>query len=104
MSASPSRSVSPGDRSLRQRIEASSRPVIVRLHRMPRMIIPLVTVLLFAIGALAPVPYALVALALAFVFIAWIGYLSWPAVTGAGRLMRLAMLGLIVVLGVTRLS
>lgn len=107
MSAGPSRPITPsgtpGSATLRSRIEAVSRPLLVRLHRMPGFVVPMVTVLLFAVGALAPVPIAMAALVLAFVFIAWIGYLSWPAVNTSGRLLRLAMLTLIVVLAGSRL-
>lgn len=88
---------------LRQQVEAKSRPLLSRLHALPRLMIPIATVALIAIGAFTPMPYALVAFAVIFVFIAWIAYLSWPVVSACGRLMRLAMLALIVVLAVTRL-
>ena len=87
---------------MRQRIETSSRPVLVRLHRLPRLVVPLVTVLLFVIGALAPVAVGLTALAVALVFMTWIAYLSWPAVDTTGRLLRLAMLTLIIFLAASR--
>jgi hypothetical protein len=85
-------------------VETASRPVLARLHALPRLLIPLGTVVLIAVGAFAPTPLALVAFAVLFVFIAWIAYLSWPAVPFSGRLMRLAMLALIVVLAVVSLD
>lgn len=88
---------------LRQQVEAKSRPLLTRLHALPRLLIPLATVALIAIGAFTPMPYALVAFAIIFCFIAWIAYLSWPVVSTGARLMRLAMLALIVVLAATRL-
>ena len=77
--------------------------MLAALHRQPRPLVPIATVVLVAVGLLAPLPVALVALALVFVFVVWIAYLSWPAVTLSGRLMRLAMLTLIIVMIVTRL-
>jgi hypothetical protein len=90
--------------SLRAQVETASRPVLARLHALPRLLIPLGTVVLIAVGAFAPAPLALVAFAVLFLFIAWIAYLSWPAVPFSGRLMRLAMLALIVVLAVVSLN
>lgn len=90
--------------SLRARIEGVSRPVLVRLHGLPRLLVPLGTVLLIVLGAFAPLPYGLLALGLLFVFLVWIAYLSWPAVPAAGRLLRLTMLVLVVVFAVLRLG
>lgn len=87
----------------RHQVESVSRPLLVRLHQQPRLVVPIVTVVLVVVGVLAPVPVALVSLAVIFVFIAWIGYISWPAVPVGGRLMRIAMLALVVVLAGTRL-
>ncbi|GAA2109643.1 hypothetical protein GCM10009841_31100 [Microlunatus panaciterrae] len=86
----------------RQQVETRSRPALARLHEQPRLLIPLATLVLIALGAFAPMPYALAAFALVFAFIAWIAYLSWPVVPLSGRLMRLAMLALICVLAATR--
>jgi hypothetical protein len=36
-------------------------------------------------------------------FVGWIAYLSWPAVPASGRLLRVAMVVLVVALAVTRL-
>ncbi|HEX8511221.1 MAG TPA: DUF6703 family protein [Propionibacteriaceae bacterium] len=89
-------------RPLRLRIESASRPLLARLHALPRLLIPLATIVLIAVGAFAPAAPALVAFALLFLFIAWIAYLSWPVVTVSGRVMRLFMLVLIVALALLR--
>jgi hypothetical protein len=98
MPASPSSSPT-----LRRRVEVFSRPALIRLQHLPRMVVPLLTVVLLALGALAPLSVAYVALAVVLAFMAWIAYLSWPAVTTSGRLMRIAMVVLILALGATRL-
>lgn len=97
MSTAPS-----GSPGLRSQVETASRPLLAALHRQPRPLIPIATVVLVLVGLLAPLPVALVALVVVFAFVAWIAYLSWPAVTLSGRLMRLAMLTLIIVMTVTR--
>ncbi len=76
--------------------------MLARIHAMPRLLVPIGTVVLIALGVFTPLPYCLVAFALLFVFIAWIAYLSWPVVPLSGRLMRLAMLALIIILAATR--
>jgi hypothetical protein len=87
---------------LRARVETVSRPVLARLHALPRLLVPVSTLVLIAVGAFAPAPVSLLAFALLFLFVAWIAYLSWPVVPASGRVMRLAMLLLIVVLAVVR--
>lgn len=90
--------------SLRDRVEDVSRPLLRRLTDLPPMVVPLGTVVLVAVGVLAPLPIGLVALALVLLFIGWIAYLSWPAVGAAGRLWRVIMMGLIVTVAVSRIT
>jgi len=35
-------------------------------------------------------------------FLVWLTFLAWPAVGAGGKVLRLAMVGLVVVLGLTR--
>ncbi len=87
---------------LRARLEDASRPLLVRLTRLPRQAVPLATVALFAVAVLAPAPVAVAALVVIGLFLLWLTFLAWPAIGVGGKLMRLAMVGLVVVLGVTR--
>ena len=87
---------------LRTRVEGVSRPLLVRLTRLPKPVVPLATVALFAVAVLAPAPVALAALVLIGLFLLWLTFLAWPAVTTGGKLMRVGMVALVVVLGVTR--
>ena len=70
--------------SLRSRVEDASRPLLQRLHAMPQPVVPLLTIVLIAVGVLAPLPVGLVALALVLLLVGWIAYLSWP-VASTGR-------------------
>jgi len=72
------------------------------MHALPRLLVPLGTLVLVVVGTLAPLPVALAAFGIVLAFLAWIAYLSWPAVGLSGRAMRLAMLVLVVVLAGTR--
>jgi len=89
-------------RSLRVRVEAASRPVLQRLHAMPQVMVPLITIVLLAVGVLAPLPVGLVALGLVLLFVGWIAYLSWPVASTGGRIWRVLILALIIALGVVR--
>ena len=51
---------------------------------------------------LAPPAVGLVALVVIGLFLLWLTFLAWPALTVGGKLMRLVMVGLVVVLGATR--
>lgn len=88
---------------LRTRVEEVSRPLLLRLHALPRPIVPLVTVALVAVAALAPLPYAWLGAALAILLVVWIGYLSWPVATATGKVMRVVMVLMLVALAASRL-
>jgi uncharacterized protein DUF6703 len=88
--------------SLRARVEGASRPLLVRLTGLPKQAVPLATVALFAVAVLAPPAVALVALVLIGLFLVWLTFLAWPALGIGGQLMRVVMVALVVVLGVTR--
>ena len=87
---------------LRARLEIVSRPALVRLTALPRPTVPLLTVVLFAVAVLAPPALGLVALVLIGLFLVWLTFLAWPALSAGGKLVRLVMVGLVVVLGATR--
>jgi hypothetical protein len=87
---------------LRARLEVASRPALVRLTALPKQAVPLASVVLFAVAILAPAPLAAVALVVIGLFLVWLTFLAWPAIGLGGKLMRLVMLGLVVVLGLNR--
>lgn len=89
--------------SSRKQIEDLSRPTLVRLSSMPKLVVPLGTLVLVVLGLFAPLQIAVPALALVFVFFAWIAYLSWPVIGTGGKVLRGVMLGLIVAMAASRL-
>ena len=70
---------------------------------MPKLVVPLGTLVLVALGLFAPLSIALPALALVLFFFAWIAYLSWPVVSTGGKVLRGVMLGLVVAMAASRL-
>ena len=98
MATTPRRPPSP----LRSRVEKVSFPLLAKIHALPRLVVPLATLVLVAVGAFAPLPVALLALAMVLVFIAWIAYLSWPVVPPAARLLRVVMVALLIGLAASR--
>ncbi len=93
----------PAHPTLRTSVERGTRPLLLRLHALPRPLIPLGTVALVAVGVLAPPVVGLVALAVVALFVVWISYLSWPVVSNTGRAVRVVMVALVVGLGLSRL-
>lgn len=70
---------------------------------MPKAAVPIATVALLAVGVIAPPAVGLIALALVALFVAWLTFLAWPAVGAGGRLVRVLMIALVLLLGYTRL-
>ncbi|WP_375426026.1 DUF6703 family protein [uncultured Friedmanniella sp.] len=87
----------------RAEVERASRPLLVRLHRLPRPTVPLLTVVLIAVGVLGPVAVGVTALVVVAAFVGWIAYLSWPVVGPGGRTLRLFMVVLVLLLALARL-
>lgn len=82
---------------MRRRVERRSAVTLVYLRGLPRFVVPLVVLAVAAGGVLAPPPVGGVLLALVLVGIAWLAYLSWPALDPAGRVVRALVLVLLAV-------
>jgi hypothetical protein len=87
----------------RAAVEKRSAPILVLLSQQHRAVVPLVSVLLLIGGLALPPVLGVVCLAVLVAFVGWLTYLSWPAIVGQARLVRVATLALIVVAAVTRL-
>ena len=74
---------------MRQRITQASYPLIARLHAMPKLTLPLITVALVLLGGFAPAVVAVPALLLLALMLAWLGFLSWPVVSPGSRMLRI---------------
>jgi hypothetical protein len=99
-SASPSQPVSP----LRARITKFSYPVVAKLHAMPKLTLPGITLVLALVGVFAPVGPGVVALLLLALLLGWLGFLSWPVVTGGQRFIRVFTVLIVILFAVSRIA
>lgn len=86
---------------MRAAVEQHSAPVLLRLRRAPRWLVPLVPVALLLAGLAGPHIAGGCALVVLAGLLGWLGYLSWPSLGFAGRLLRLTVL--LVLLGLAAL-
>lgn len=98
-SSQPTGPVSP----LRARITKASYPFIARLHAMPKLTLPITTLLLVVIGAFAPAVAAVPALIVLAVLLAWLGFLSWPVVGAGSKAVRVFAVLVIAFFAISRL-
>ncbi len=88
----------------RAAVERRSSTLLVLLSTQPRWLLPVVSALVLAGALFLPAAPALVCLVLLLALVGWLSYLSWPAVDARGRVLRVATLLLLVVLGVQSLT
>ncbi|HET6294328.1 MAG TPA: DUF6703 family protein [Kribbella sp.] len=97
---SPSQPTSP----LRARITKISYPFVARLHGMPKLTLPGITLVLALIGVFSPVPAAIPALILLALLLTWLGFLSWPVVSTGQRAIRVFSVLVILLFAVSRIA
>ena len=88
---------------LRPALEKRSAPVLVLLSQQHRAVVPLISVLLLLGGLALPVPIGVACLAVLALFVGWLTFLSWPAIVGQARVVRVVTLLLVVFAAATRL-
>jgi hypothetical protein len=100
MSSSSSQPVSP----LRQRVTKASYPVVAKLHAMPKLTLPGITLALALAAVFAPVAVGVPASILLALLLAWLGFLSWPVVTSGQRAVRVFTVLVILLFAVSRIA
>ncbi|TWD82981.1 hypothetical protein FB561_4132 [Kribbella amoyensis] len=100
MSSSSGQPASP----LRQRITKISYPYVAKLHSMPKLTLPGITLVLALLGVFAPVPAAVPALILLALLLSWLGFLSWPVVSNGQRALRVFAVLVILLFAVSRIA
>ncbi len=94
----------PGGSPFRHSVEKASAPLLLMLTQAPRWIVTFVPLILVLLGFFLPLALGLVALAIFFLFTGWLAYLSWPRADLKARLIRVAMLALVIALTVLRIA
>jgi hypothetical protein len=87
--------------SLRESVESASYPVVRRLAEWPKWAPFLLILALMVAGVLIPT-VGWILIALVAVFLTWLLYLAWPRLAAVDRLMRLAVIAIVIVAAVTR--
>ncbi|GAA1661964.1 hypothetical protein GCM10009744_64640 [Kribbella alba] len=100
MSSPSSQPTSP----LRARITKASYPIVARLHTMPKLTLPGITLVLALLGVFAPAVAGVPALILLALLLAWLGFLSWPLVSTGQRAVRVFSVLVIILFAVSRIA
>ncbi len=82
---------------LRRTVERRSAPLLLWLSSRPALLLPALVAVLLIGGLAAPPAYGLPLLLVLSLLLVWLSYLSWPALDGRARALRVAMLALIAV-------
>ena len=86
----------------RTAVERRSAVVVVFLRKLPRLVPGLLVIGIVATGLLAPPVAGGVALLVAALLLAWLAFLTWPAMPAPGRILRLAVVAMVVAYAIVR--
>jgi hypothetical protein len=87
---------------LRKRVEVFSAPVLIRLHSLPRAVMPVIIIALMFVGLVKDNATGGVALLAVWAFVSWLLYLSWPLLEGRARLLRVLTVMLVLVAALSK--
>lgn len=76
---------------LRKRVTDMSAPVLLRIHGLPKFLVPGLIAVLMLLGLFLSAPYSGIALTVVSLFIGWLMYLSWPLLDAKSRVIRLSV-------------
>ena len=88
----------------RGRVERASAPALLWLSAKPTFLLPVLTVALLVVGLASPAPVGVPVLLLLALTVGWLSYVSWPAVLGVQRVLRVVTVGLLVAAALSRLA
>ncbi len=99
---SPAKS-SPAPTGRRASFEASSRPWLARMQRLPGFVVPVLLASLLFLGLTLSADWSGALLIVIAVFLTWLTAVAWPAVSARSRLIRVAVDLGVLALGVLKL-
>jgi hypothetical protein len=80
---------------LRKRVEVLSAPTLIRLHSLPRAVMPVLILLFMFVGLMKDNAIGGIALLIVTAFVGWLLYLSWPLLEGRARIIRALAVSLV---------
>ena len=86
----------------RQAIEQRSATPLLWLHQLPRWLAPVLAVALLVTGLAAGGWAGAIALCGLAAVLAWLAAMSWPRLSAQGRVLRVAVIGLVVLVAIIR--
>lgn len=89
--------------SFRSRLEHASVPWLERMNRVPKAVALVLLLVLLGVGLFAPGPWGGIAFFAIALFIAWLVFLTWQRLDLLERLMRFAVLALVVAVTIVKL-
>lgn len=101
--AQPKPFLTPGGSPFRHAVERRSAVVAVFLHRLPRALPGLIVIGLLAAGLLAPPLASGIVLLVVAALLAWLVFLSWPAIKPPAKLIRLLVIAMVIGYALDRL-
>jgi len=93
----------PKSSGIRARLEKASTPAVTALARVPAFVPFLVMLALMLTGIFVGGPLGTALLAVPLLFLSWLLFLTWPHLSRAERVMRCAVLLLVVGIAVTQI-
>jgi hypothetical protein len=82
-------------------VESASLPVVTRLAGWPRWA-PFLLILGFMVAGVIIPTYGWILISIVAVFLTWLLYLAWPRLSAVDRLMRFAVIAIVIVAAITR--
>lgn len=101
--AQPKPFLTPGGSPFRHAVERRSAIVAVFLHRLPRAVPGLIVIGLVAAGLLTPPMVSGVVLLVVAALLAWLVFLSWPAIQPPAKAVRLLVIAMVIGYALARL-
>lgn len=81
---------------LRKRVTDLSAPALLRIHGLPKFLVPGLIAVFMLLGLFLQAPYSGVALTIVCLFIGGLMYLSWPLLDSKSRIIRFLVFAILV--------
>jgi len=89
---------------LRAKVEILSTPLLMKISTWPKAIVPILILGFLLVGLFVPGVIGGFFILLVGLFIGWLLYLSWPLLSRNARLLRLAVVAMIIGSAISQIS